>query len=41
MKNTIVAVDLAKELIQVCVYTNKNGIRSKSPGRQSPAQIKQ
>ena len=24
MKNTIVGVDLAKDVIQVCVYTNKN-----------------
>lgn len=23
MKNTIVGVDLAKEVIQVCIYTNK------------------
>jgi hypothetical protein len=29
MNNTIVGVDLAKELIQVCVYTNKKCILMK------------
>ena len=35
MKNTIVGVDLAKDVIQVCIYTNKK-VRSNIEMRSGP-----